>query len=196
MTIAAVGSAQAYELTKTGIRFLRVLTPAEYEDLGRRLANFASRTAWALGDWLAAGEGMTELGNRVELAMEITGYTYETLRWYLQVALTFTHDERNLVPWSFYRSALRLPVSQRFTAVQLAHQNGWTRVQLEVYIGTRVNEDVDAAAASTSTSVARRGRAKRPRVVTCPHCGKSFVPGQPPPLEDTSTWGGDRGGAA
>jgi hypothetical protein len=195
MTITAVVTEQGYELTKTGVRFLRPLTMAEYEDLGRRLSNFASRTKWALGDWLAAGEGIAELGNRFELAMRITGRTYETLRWYLQVALTFSHDERDLVPYAFYRAALRLPATQRFTVVQLAHQNHWTRADVESFIASRLGEDVDAAAASTSTTGARSRAPRRPRSVTCPHCGKSFVPGQTPPLEDTSTWGGGKAGA-
>lgn len=191
MTLAAVGTEQGYELTQTGVRFLRPLTLPEYEALGRRLSNFVDRSKWALGDWLAAGEGITGLGDRFELAMRVTGRTYETLRSYLVIALSFSHDERSLMPWAFYRAVQRLPAKQRFTAIELSHQNSWTRRDLDVFIASRMGEDAGAIAASTSTKVRTGARSRRPRPLTCPHCGKSFVPGQPPQLEDPSTWGGD-----
>lgn len=187
-SLAAGGpiDARGYELTKTGIVFHRSLNDVEHETLGRRVAVVANATPWQLGDWLVASTGRyVEAGSAYERLHELTGRSFDTIRTYLRVALAYSHDERGLVSWTFYRDALRLPATDRMPHLRIAAQNRWTLTEFGAFIATRLDSSqsssTDVAAAATRLTTARRvGRPYGAQHVQCPHCRHIFpVKGHP-----------------
>jgi hypothetical protein len=169
-----------YELTRIGIRFLRELDEKEYTLLGRKLVGLANVSAWAIGDWILAGKSYDEGGRRYELALTLTGRSFQTVSTYMEVAAAYTHDERDArVPWTWYREALRLPHADRVPAIRLAHANAWSRATLTSYVTGRLEGDGEAAGARAGQGVGHRGSRgsqHRPQPeIECPACGHRFL---------------------
>lgn len=181
-TVSRIDIPKGFELTRTGIVFHRTLSDPEYDALGIRIARMANATAWAIGDWLLAGTGRGPEGHSYDRAHELTGRSYDSLSQYLRLSAAFSHDERELVPWSLYREAMRLPVKERLGALALAQRNGWNRNGLIDFINTRLDERnaLNTGAHESDSRVKKVGRklwrkATVPkRDVRCPYCGKVF----------------------
>jgi hypothetical protein len=171
-----------YELTKIGVIFNRSISIDEYEQLIRRIAVVANATPWQIGDWLVAGTGRyEEAGVTYQRVHELTGRSYETIKQYLQVSLSFDHSERSLAPWTFYRAALRLPARDRLQHLTVAQQNRWTSAEFVEFINHRLAGDVEAGPikpdADGLIKPVGRGKGYRgPRQVTCPFCQRQFQP--------------------
>ncbi len=174
---------RGYKLVAQGLIITRDLTVAEWEALGRHLAEVTNRTSWALGDWLIAGKsGADERGADYGYAKVITGRSYESLSQMVRVARAFPIEQRSApLPWSFYREVLRLDVGERAHALRVAAANRWTRDDLADYITGRgapvtatAEPRASAAAASTRDNWKAWNAGKRNRnhrTVTCPSCG-------------------------
>lgn len=168
-----------YELTKTGVVFNRSLSDDEYDGLIRRIAVVANATPWQIGDWLVAGTGrFDEAGVTYQRVHELTGRSYDTIKQYLHVSLSFSHEERGIVPWTFYRASLRLPAGERGHSLAVARSNGWTSSEFVEFIGRRLSgEAVDGlinpavGGLITPGGGARRGETRK---VTCPFCQRTF----------------------
>src|SRR5688572_2969294 len=162
-----VRTTRGYRLTKVGVEFVRPLTSAEFEELGRVLARIANATPWSVGDWLLEAASISEIGERYRLVEEITGERYEQLRNLERVSASYGHDQRHLAPWRFYAAALSLPENARMDALVLAKDQALTFEGFRSYVRRQraaIGRDVRARGAATAV-----GR----QVVKCPNCGWS-----------------------
>ena len=73
-----------FTITATGIEFFGDLSPAEWNDLGSRLAPIAKSIALMLGDWVNYGK--KAYGHKYKEAVRVTGLAEKTLRNYASVA--------------------------------------------------------------------------------------------------------------
>lgn len=173
-----LANGKGYELTKTGVVFHRVLSDDEFDALGLKIARFANATAWALGDWLVAGGGRGPDGHVYDRGHEVSGRSYASLQQYARVSEAYAHDDRALVPWSFYREALRLPTRERLDALGMAKVNNWTVVGLIDHINVRQGEMHSLLGGHQKTgSLVRTGRRVgwiQKRRVRCPKCNHAF----------------------
>jgi hypothetical protein len=182
---ATASSATGYRMTRVGLVIERELTQQEWTACGRKLAAFASSTAFAIGDWLVYGSGRGEWGETYEPAQRLTGKSFESLSQYARVSTAFPIDLREeSTPWSIYRAALPLPDEDRLRAVRVAAANGWTRFDMDRFVQARGHKTLDEYAQEILASQVTNRRkvstwrppdqqGKKARVA-CPNCGHQF----------------------
>lgn len=193
--LAAPPVERGYKLLAQGLVIQRALTMDEWRILGRQLIEVYNRTNWAIGDWLIYGtvQGDSYEDMYVE-ASRITNRSFASLTQVCRVSLAFPLERREAaVPWSFYRSSLRLPdAAERVRALTLAASNKWTGDDFTNYINSRgVDAVVDvqadpspARSEGARSAVAKRWKdwllapQRRKRSVICPHCGHEFESGR------------------
>lgn len=180
-----VASPRGWRIDPRGLVVVRSLALEEWLAVGTHLAQLATGTTWAVGDWLVFGAG-GDYGRRYLEAIETFEKTWEQLREYQRVSAAFPREARVVgLSWSHHREALRLLKPDRTRALQLAATNEWTRNAFALYIDSRlgretelldVGEDIDEDDAEALTQKARGGpRRKRITPVRCPHCGQEFM---------------------
>ena len=117
------------KLTKTAIHLPPSLPFDEWASTGARLCEFASASAWWLGDWLVYGE--RTYGTRYNVALRAAPLSYQTLRNYAWVARRFPVSRRR-ASLSFHHHAevAALPDADRDLWLQRAERMRWARNEL------------------------------------------------------------------
>lgn len=163
------------------------ITNAQLADVGARLqiGVMVQASAWALGDWLAYGNGLGDWGDTYGEAHRITGRSFESLSQHARVSRAFPFQTRTVaVCWSIYRAVAALPPEDRARVIEVAAANHWTRDDTDRFIATRETvpiEQFEEARAALAT-VNRRKVSKwrdpstqvKKRRIACPNCGHQF----------------------
>jgi hypothetical protein len=110
--------------------FLRPELP--YEDwwkLGDYLLGVADSSAWWVGDWLLFGQRV--YADRYQLAIQRTGFDYQTLRNYAWVASRFHPSRRqDVLSFSHHAEVAALDEREQNEWLVRAMANGWSRNKL------------------------------------------------------------------
>lgn len=116
----------------------------EWRRMGERLGVIERAARWYIGDWLAYGEA--KWGERYDLAMEVTGLSYSTLRDCKWVAEhVHLSRRRDILTWSHHREVAKLPAREQTQWLKRAEKGDgekpWTRKELRREIRDHVDKD-------------------------------------------------------
>jgi len=175
---------EPYRFTARGLVVSRYLTPAEFEAIGRRLANIANGWQWALGDWLVYGQDAGLPGAKYSRAADLTGLSYDVLSQAVRVASAYDIDERvPALSWTHHRAALPLPELERLPVLERAAAERWTAAMVLAFVAER-HRAIAAGLPLSQTPMPEREaphvrrfdtwrpyRARRRRFRMCPQCG-------------------------
>lgn len=105
-------------------------------EYGKKLQTVERSIMWLLADWARHGE--RKWGEYYTQAVEITGYSKQTLQNAVWVAERIPPEERReSLPFSFHAAVAALPPEERSELLDLAEGEGWTRAQLEEQVQIR-----------------------------------------------------------
>jgi hypothetical protein len=115
--------------TSTALRFDPLLAFETWEQLGARIARYATGTSWWLGDWLAFGQ--EKYGRRYKSAIAATGLDYQTLRNYAVVARRFPfHRRRADLTFQHHAELCALSDEAQELWLDRATHHGWSKAEL------------------------------------------------------------------
>lgn len=116
-------------MTSAGLRLRPGITFDEWLGIGRGIGGLSRACAWALGDWINYGEHA--YGERYRVAVEATGFDYQTLRNYAWVARSFALSRRrDTLSFQHHAEVAALPEPQQDLWLWRAATEGWSRNEL------------------------------------------------------------------
>jgi hypothetical protein len=121
---------EGVRLSRTGLIVTDPRLPFEaFEHVGRQLGEVRDMTAWALGDWLLAGEAL--YGEEAYQAVEATGRSKVTLTEYARVARQVPPSRRRAsLSWGHHQAVAARPPDQQTRWLDAAETNRWSREEL------------------------------------------------------------------
>jgi hypothetical protein len=121
---------EGVRLSRTGLTVLDPRLPYEaYEHVGRQLGVVRDMAAWALGDWLLAGELL--FGEECYQAVEATGRSKVTLLEYARVARNVPpHRRREALSFSHHQLVAARPPAEQTRWLDEAEANRWSKEEL------------------------------------------------------------------
>jgi len=142
-----------YIVTATGIVFFGDLSPAEWDDLGSRLAPIAKSIALMLGDWI--NYGSKSYGYKYNEAMKVTGLAEKTLRNHAYVARNVGHSLRDPSLGQEHHAAvapLEPHLQKHWLGLAKEHNPSIPRLRKSIQAGRLVTEEEmeDAKAGQTN----------------------------------------------
>jgi hypothetical protein len=112
--------------TRTALYLREVLLYDEWQQIGERLLTVANSSAWWIGDWLLFGQ--RTYPDRYAIAVERTGFDYQTLRNYAWVASRFDPARRHeTLSFSHHAEVAALAEEEQDDWLRRAWVNGWSR---------------------------------------------------------------------
>ncbi len=144
-----------YIVTATGIEFLGDLSPAEWDDLGSRLAPIAKSIALMLGDWI--NYGSKAYGYKYNEAMKVTGLAEKTLRNHAYVARNVGHSLRDPSLGQEHHAAvapLEPHLQKHWLGLAKEHNLSIPRLRKSIKLGRLISEEEmeDARAGKKQTN--------------------------------------------
>ena len=142
-----------FTITATGIEFFGDLSPAEWNDLGSRLAPIAKSIALMLGDWVNYGK--KAYGHKYKEAVRVTGLAEKTLRNYAYVARNVGHSLRDPSLGQEHHAAvapLEPHLQKHWLGLAKEHNPSIPRLRKSIQAGRLVTEEEmeDAKAGQTN----------------------------------------------
>jgi hypothetical protein len=142
-----------FTVTPTGIVFFGDLSPAEWDDLGSRLAPIAKSIALMLGDWI--NYGSKAYGYKYNEAMKVTGLAEKTLRNHAYVARNVGHSLRDPSLGQEHHAAvapLEPHLQKHWLGLAKEHNLSIPRLRKSIQAGRLVTEEEmeDAKAGQTN----------------------------------------------
>jgi hypothetical protein len=125
-----------------GLRLPQQLPFERWLQVGRRLADIYSSSAFCLGDWLAYGQAA--YAGRYRAAIERTSLDYQTLRNYAWVARRFSLSRRrDSLSFGHHAEVAALPGAEQDFWLRKAEELSWSVKQLRRQV--RASHDERAA---------------------------------------------------
>lgn len=168
---------QGYAFEDQGIRFYRLLTEHEWDDLGAALVARQSAVQWLMGDWLIHSDIRGPIGERYERALDVTGLSESTLLNYVMVATAYPFGQR--VPgasWTRHLLASRLPGDQRMLVLRQSVEEGWKTIRFNETV-RRLTEEYVRANLPAGLKAGDRVHGPAVRGYRGRHTGKGMVYG-------------------
>lgn len=123
------GAGYPVVMTRRGLQFSRPLSFDRWLNIGRRLSDMCTSSAWYLGDWLIYGEAA--FSGRYRTAIEQTSLNYQTLRNYAWVSKRFQHSRRrDTLSFGHHAEVASLPEPEQDFWLCKAEEFGWSVKQL------------------------------------------------------------------
>ena len=124
----------SFTLTPTGLSIDGQPTAEEWLAVGAQLVELGNASAWAIGDWLAYGEGREDLGAMYRHAVDLTKRSYGSLAQCARVSKAFAVEARfNALSWSHHQAVAGVAPDEREALLQRAVDDAWTRDELRDY---------------------------------------------------------------
>ncbi|MDZ4671959.1 MAG: hypothetical protein SH821_13895 [Phototrophicales bacterium] len=117
-----------FKILPIGLQIADGVSVDEWQAFGQHIRMMQISIQWIIGDWLAYGERV--YGKTYQDVVDLTGYTYETLRNLAWVAKAFDLSYRyDKLSHTHHQTALALcngDVQVTFNWLQTASDNGWS----------------------------------------------------------------------
>jgi hypothetical protein len=126
---------------KYGLTLPPDLSFKEWERIGQTLQAIQGAILWWWGDWICYGE--SKYGEMYAQAIEVTGYSIETLKKARSLSIRFPPPERTELSWSHHLAVAYLPPEERTEKLQKAIENHWSRRELQDAIKTDKPRNVE-----------------------------------------------------
>lgn len=140
-------------IPKKGLRLPQKLAFERWLNIGRRLSEVNSSSAWCLGDWLTYGEDA--FTGRYRDAIEQTSLDYQTLRNYAWVSRRFgLSRRRDNLSFGHHAEVAALPEPEQEFWLRKAEDHSWSRNRLRREVRTSLRERSDADAELTEPGAA------------------------------------------
>lgn len=121
----------SFTLTPTGLSIDGQPTAEEWLAVGAQLVELGNASAWAIGDWLAYGEGREDLGAMYRHAVDLTKRSYGSLAQCARVSKAFAVEARfNDLSWSHHQAVAGVAPDERRVLLERAADEAWTRDDL------------------------------------------------------------------
>lgn len=126
-----------FELTDTGLKIAGRPSLQQWAGIGEVLQFLHLAVPYAIGDWLAYGEGREEWRDKIDQAMTATGLSEKTLRNYATISRHVEAHERKIAPSVAHAGEVAaLPRAEQTKWLEQARTEGWTRGDLRTHIKT------------------------------------------------------------
>ena len=117
--------------SRTGLQIRQGLPFDAWSKMGVQVGALADASAWWIGDWLIYGQ--QAYPDRYRSAIELTGFSYQTLRNYSWVASRFPlYRRRDTISFGHHAEVASLPEEDREMWLSRAVTYGWSRNELRM----------------------------------------------------------------
>lgn len=120
-----------FAIADEGLIIPEVFTFEEWAMAGAQFLKLNNRCPWALGDWLNCGED--EFGEKYSQGLEMTEYSYNTLKSYAWVCRQVGPEQRRIdeLDFSHHRLVAKMDEAEQDFWLQKAIDNTWSVKTME-----------------------------------------------------------------
>lgn len=145
------------QITATALHLNKNITFEEWQEIGSHLSALAKGMLFWVGDWLNYGE--KTYGESYAQAMDITGYSYATVKMAKYISSKFPPEDRN----------------EKLTFTHYSAVVGEDKTKALQLLDKAANDELSVKELKGLRSETAPPKPEKTKTCLCPHCHRSFV---------------------